>query len=190
MPEVGPLPSGRSGSRSKIFCMNGAGVGSLGPVAGLPVGSVPETVRAPLTICSAHCRAFGGASEAMCAARSQACAAASSCSAAVRAKELEPPKSTIMAAFWRHFAASRWRCAARSGIWSRHSTSDWATRWRSEVTGPELVASLRDFWRDQEPALRMVTATVLESLRVQALEQAYGWREQIIRATEAQRDRR
>jgi hypothetical protein len=61
---------------------------------------------------------------------------------------------------------------------------------QSEVTGPELAASLRDFWRDQEPALRMVTATILESLRVQALEQAYGWREQIIRATEAQRDRR
>jgi hypothetical protein len=61
---------------------------------------------------------------------------------------------------------------------------------QSEITATELAATLRDFWRDQEPALKVVATAVLESLRVQALEQAYGWREQIIRATEAQRDRR
>ena len=58
---------------------------------------------------------------------------------------------------------------------------------RSEVTAPELAKSLRDFWSDQGPLLKFVTATVLESLRVQALEQAYGWREQLDRALEAQR---
>jgi hypothetical protein len=58
---------------------------------------------------------------------------------------------------------------------------------RSPVGAPELAGSLRDFWSDQGPVVKFVTATVLESLRVQALEQAYGWREQLNRALEAQR---
>ena len=58
---------------------------------------------------------------------------------------------------------------------------------RSEVAAPEVAKSLRDFWSDHGPLLKFVTATVLESLRVQALEQAYAWREQLDRALEAQR---
>jgi hypothetical protein len=59
---------------------------------------------------------------------------------------------------------------------------------RSQVGAPELAASLRNFWSDQGPVVKLVTAAVLESLRVQALEQAYGWRQQLIRALEAQRN--
>ena len=61
---------------------------------------------------------------------------------------------------------------------------------RSQVGARELASSLRDFWSDHGPVAKLVTATVLESLRVQALEQAYGWREQLVRALEAQRNSR
>jgi hypothetical protein len=50
---------------------------------------------------------------------------------------------------------------------------------RSEVTLADLAESVRDFWRDQEPLVNQVAATVLEMLRLQALEQAYRWRDQL-----------
>ena len=61
---------------------------------------------------------------------------------------------------------------------------------QGQVDAAEVARSSRDFWNEQGPVVKLVTATVLESLRVQALEQAYGWREQLIRALEAQRTRR
>ncbi|MEU4606444.1 hypothetical protein AB0F43_25925 [Kribbella sp. NPDC023972] len=57
---------------------------------------------------------------------------------------------------------------------------------RSEISPEELVRSLGDVWRAERPLLTQVAAAVLESLRVQALQQAYGWREQITRAIDAQ----
>ncbi len=49
----------------------------------------------------------------------------------------------------------------------------------SQLASSELANSLRDFWRDQGPLLKQLAATVLESLRVQALEEAYKAREQL-----------
>jgi hypothetical protein len=57
---------------------------------------------------------------------------------------------------------------------------------RSEVPMPQLMQSAEDFWRDHGPVVRSATMTVLESLRVQALDQAYGWRDQLSRALDAQ----
>jgi hypothetical protein len=57
---------------------------------------------------------------------------------------------------------------------------------QSDIAVLELMRSLEVFWRDQGPLLRQVALTVLESLRVQALEQAYEWREQVTRTIDAQ----
>jgi hypothetical protein len=57
---------------------------------------------------------------------------------------------------------------------------------RSEIPPEELARSLGDFWRAERPLLTQVAAAVLESLRVQALQEAYGWREQLTRAIDAQ----
>ena len=57
---------------------------------------------------------------------------------------------------------------------------------RSEIAVLNLMRSADEFWRDQGPLLRQVTTSVLMSLRIQALEQAYGWREQLVRALDAQ----
>jgi hypothetical protein len=57
---------------------------------------------------------------------------------------------------------------------------------RSEIALPELLRSMEAFGRDHGPLLRQVAATVLESLRLQALQQAYAWRDQLSRALDAQ----
>jgi hypothetical protein len=57
---------------------------------------------------------------------------------------------------------------------------------RSEIAMPQLVQSAEAFWRDHGPVVRQATITVLESLRVQALDQAYGWRDQLSRSLDAQ----
>jgi hypothetical protein len=61
---------------------------------------------------------------------------------------------------------------------------------RSEIAVPELVHSMEAFWRDHGPILRQATATVLESLRLQALRQAYEWRDQLSRELDAQTPRK
>lgn len=55
----------------------------------------------------------------------------------------------------------------------------------SEIAAEDVARSLTDVWREQRPLLAELAAAVLESLRVQALQQAYGWREQLDRSTDA-----
>jgi hypothetical protein len=57
---------------------------------------------------------------------------------------------------------------------------------QSKISAEELARSLTDIWRAEKPLLTEVAAAVLESLRVQALQQAYEWREQLTRAIDAQ----
>jgi hypothetical protein len=50
---------------------------------------------------------------------------------------------------------------------------------RSEIPLSELTNSLRQFGEHHGPVLNQLARAVLETLRVQALEQAYQWREQL-----------
>jgi predicted nucleic acid-binding Zn ribbon protein len=49
----------------------------------------------------------------------------------------------------------------------------------SAADAQEFSAVLAKVWREQEPLLKEVGRTVLEALRIQALNQAYEWREQL-----------
>jgi hypothetical protein len=77
--------------------------------------------------------------------------------------------------------------AALSGV--EDLKAQLAAAGRSEISAPELVRSTQAFWHDHGPVLREVKNTVLESLRIQALEQAYEWRRQLDRALAAQAGR-
>lgn len=50
---------------------------------------------------------------------------------------------------------------------------------RGEADLAQLETALRDYWREDGPTIRRAGAAALELVRLQALAQLYGWREQL-----------